>query len=160
MNPDDEYVESKYGYDPTRNESSAFKGHQPYFAVFDEAQAAFEQFSKISFDFASAFDSTGMWNAAGNEEWFTVGEGNHVRHGEMNTKITTSEPRKGYINAGIDLSEGVSLTRKDFDEMSAEEWNDLGDLIDAWPNLEVNEILPGKLSYLYSDRAVITTLEA
>lgn len=60
---------------------------------------------------------------------------------------------------GLDMKGSITISTEEFEQVSAEEW----DQIEVWandiPNLNVDEILKNKLLHVYTVPAVITTLE-
>lgn len=70
------------------------------------------------------------------------------------------EPREGYIDAGIVLSETVMITDKIYEDATAEEWNAWKRWVDEMANLRANEILTDKLYHIFDIVPTITSMEA
>jgi len=79
-------------------------------------------------------------------------------HSNQNCFITTSKPRKGYINGGMILTEGVTITNVDFTNMALSDWAAFEKWVEDTPNIAVDEILDNKLLWIYSKPPVITSM--
>lgn len=74
--------------------------------------------------------------------------------------ITTREPRKGYIDAGIVLTKGIILTREQMDSCPTDEWKEFSDFVDGMVNIYADEIYENKVMHIYSVVPTITNMEA
>lgn len=119
----------------------------------------------LGFDFASAgsvmndfVDSLYYMNRAG-AYWTSPGQPKPETK-TNNTRVTNKQPRAGYVDGGIVLAESFVITRKDFDEMTVDEWDQLKDFIEGMPNIAANEVVTDKVYHFYNEIPTITTMEA
>src|SRR5262245_47968488 len=63
--------------------------------------------------------------------------------------VSGHTPRAGFIDAGIVLTEGFQVTHEMAVFEDVEEYKALTAFIDAMPNLIANEMLPGRMYWVY-----------
>lgn len=76
------------------------------------------------------------------------------------TNITNKKPRKGFIDAGVILKKGETISYMDFVNMPTDEWNELQNLVETLANIEVDEILERKVLWVYNTVPCITSMVA
>lgn len=75
-------------------------------------------------------------------------------------------PRTGFIDGGMILTKGLIVTRNEYEEAEAEEWNAFADAIDKLANIEVDHLNAtetfedGTILWIYDKIPTITTMEA
>ena len=74
------------------------------------------------------------------------------------TRIVTDLPAS-YIDGGVILKEGVTITREEFHQMSYSEWKEFEQWVEFVPNLVSEEILDRQLLWIYDKVPVITSME-
>jgi hypothetical protein len=65
---------------------------------------------------------------------------------------------RSYIDGGIILTKGITITRREFDDFSRLEWEELGQLVEKFPNLIVEELVKTKVLWIYDRPPTITTM--
>lgn len=76
--------------------------------------------------------------------------------GEKN--ITTKKPRDGYIDAGVIMTKGWTITRVEMENMEKSEWNIMLDWIDAMDNIVVEEMVDRQMLWVYDKIPCITSV--
>jgi len=72
--------------------------------------------------------------------------------------VTTKEPRYGYIDGGIILGKAVAITRREFEEISYDEWDYVKAMLVTIPNLVAEEDIDRQVTLIDSTIPVITSL--
>jgi len=119
----------------------------------------------MSFGFDPAFDSQTYFkfNASAGGFWFDEQKDpdDAVRMGTAEDLI----PREGYVDGGIILAATFNISKSDYVEMEASEWNKLSSWIDSMPNIWGNVVLKDEVGepvlwQVYDKVPVITSMEA
>lgn len=75
------------------------------------------------------------------------------------TRIVEDLPAS-YIDGGIILKKGITITRNDFINMERDEWEEFSALIENIPNISCDEVLDQQLLWIYDKPPVITSMAA
>lgn len=79
---------------------------------------------------------------------------------EPTDNITTKEPRAGYIDGGVVLTKGITITREFMEECSMDEWNHIDKWTASMQNIVVEEVLDRRLLWVYNTTPCITSMAA
>lgn len=103
--------------------------------------------------FQSEYEGAWDYQKGGSYSTYTEYDGKPV-----DIRIVKDLPAS-YIDGGIVLKAGVTITNVDQYEMSVKEWQSLEAWAQTMPNLKVDEILENRMLWLYNVPPVITSME-
>jgi hypothetical protein len=73
-------------------------------------------------------------------------------------RITDQNPRAGFIDGGVIMKKGFTITKEMMQTMPREEWKAISDWVDSMANIVAEEIFPDQVYWVYDTTPVITTM--
>lgn len=77
-----------------------------------------------------------------------------------NKTVIVTELPDSYIDGGLVLKSGVTVSRNEFAEMDYHDWKEFEKLVQGIPNIVCDEIVNQKMLWIYDVPPVITSMAA
>jgi hypothetical protein len=137
--------------DPDQVRFNLFEGGRVYFE-FDGQPIDYTEFIDQEELFENSSQAKYYWNRANGQQsrrritnCFVPGERGY-------------DLPRSYIDGGIILTKGVTITRREFEDLSRREWQELEILVSKIPNIVVEELGDIRVLWIYDKIPVITSM--